>query len=178
MKPSQNGEPVQLPGEVRQRVQGAARTAARGGATTGGQQTARLQSPPSSPEQVAPQADAAGAGTRVAVIYFPHGAASLNGEDRQVLRKVADLYDKREGGLRVVGHASSRTATMDMIQHRMVNLDTSMRRAEAVTDALVRYGVPRGEIKVEARADRDPAYHEFMPTGEAGNRRAEIFLGR
>jgi flagellar motor protein MotB len=28
----------------------------------------------------------------------------------------------------------------------------------------------------EARADNQPVFHEFMPTGEAGNRRAEIYL--
>ena len=176
MQPSRAGEPVQLPGEVRQRFGAPASTSQRGVAT-GGQQTARLQSPPSSADQVSPGQAGAGEGTRVAVIYFPHGTASLDGEDRQVLREVANLYEKRDAGLRVVGHASSRTATMGMIDHRMVNLDTSMRRAETVADTLVRLGVPRGEIQVEARADRDPAYHEFMPTGEAGNRRAEIFLG-
>jgi outer membrane protein OmpA-like peptidoglycan-associated protein len=177
IQPSRDGEPVQLPGEVQRRVDAAAGAAQRRETPAGEPQTARLQSPPSSADQVGPRPEAEGSGTRVAVIYFSHGAASLNGQDRQVLRKVAKLYERHDGGLRVVGHASSRTATMDMIQHRMVNLDTSMRRAETVADVLVRYGVPRGEIKVEARSDRDPAYHEFMPTGEAGNRRAEIFLG-
>jgi flagellar motor protein MotB len=37
-------------------------------------------------------------------------------------------------------------------------------------------GVERADIQVEARGDRDPVYHEFMPTGEAGNRRAEVFV--
>lgn len=172
IQPSREGEPVRLPTRVRQRVG----TGTGDGAASGGAQTARLQTPPASAGQVQPQADTGAAGQQLAVIYFGHAGAGLNGEDRQVLQKVAKLYKKRGGNLRVVGHASSRTATMDMIRHRMVNLDISMRRAENVADALVRYGVPRGRITVEARAARDPEYHEFMPTGEAGNRRAEIFL--
>ena len=37
-------------------------------------------------------------------------------------------------------------------------------------------GAPSGSVRTEARADAQPVYHEFMPTGESGNRRAEIFL--
>lgn len=116
-------------------------------------------------------------GRRVAVIYFGHGSTGLDGNDRDVLRQVARIAERREVTVRVVGHASSRTAAMGLIEHRMANLDISMQRAETVADTLVSMGVPRGRIKVEGRGDRDPVYHEFMSTGEAGNRRTEIFLG-
>jgi flagellar motor protein MotB len=118
----------------------------------------------------------AGGGRRVAVIYFRHGSAKLQARDRTVLRDVVELYERRDRDLRVVGHASSRTAAMDPIAHRMANFDTSLARAQAVVDALVSLGVPRGDIQLEARGDNEPVYHEFMPTGEAGNRRTEIFL--
>ena len=118
----------------------------------------------------------AGGGRRVAVIYFRHGSASLQGRDRQVLRKVAEIYERQGQDLRVVGHASSRTAGMDPVDHRMANFDTSLKRAQAVVDTLVSMGVPREAIQLEARGDNEPVYHEFMPTGEAGNRRAEVFL--
>lgn len=116
-------------------------------------------------------------GRRIAVIYFGHGSTALDGNDRGVLRQVARIAERREVPIRVVGHASSRTAAMGLIEHRMANFDVSMRRAETVADTLVSMGVPRERIKVEGRGDRDPVYHEFMPTGEAGNRRTEIFLG-
>lgn len=169
IQPSREGEPVRLPRQVRQRIE------RDGGAS---RQTAQLQTPPSAAGQVrAGEATTAG-GERVAIVYFRHASASLQSRDRNVLRKVAGLYQKHNGGVRVVGHASRRTATMDMIAHRMANLDISMRRAEVVADALVSFGVPRGKIQVEAQSDRDPRYHEFMPTGEAGNRRSEIYLTR
>jgi outer membrane protein OmpA-like peptidoglycan-associated protein len=166
--PSRGGEPIQLPSEVQQYI---------GSQAGDARQTAALRSPPlrTGEASVAPDS-AAAAGERVAVIYFPHAGADLRADDREVLRRVAEIYRENDGGLRIVGHASSRTATMDMITHRMVNLDVSMKRAENVADALVRFGVPRDRIQVEARSDRDPQYHEVMPTGEAGNRRAEIFL--
>jgi flagellar motor protein MotB len=31
-------------------------------------------------------------------------------------------------------------------------------------------------IVVSAMADEQPVYHEVMPSGEAGNRRAEIYI--
>lgn len=164
IEPSQRGEPIGLPSRPD-------RT-----------QTARRSSPevqrPDRSSPPAAQGPQAGAGNQLAVIYFSHGAAALNGQDREVLREVAKLQQRRGANLRIVGHASSRTATMDMVKHRVVNLDISMARAETVADTLVSMGVPRDRIRVEARADRDPVYHEFMPTGEAGNRRAEIFLER
>ncbi|MBK1668743.1 hypothetical protein CKO28_11955 [Rhodovibrio sodomensis] len=118
----------------------------------------------------------AGGSRRVAVIYFGHGSAKLQDRDRQVLRKVARIHERQGRDLRVVGHASKRTAAMDPVDHRMANFNASLSRAQAVVDALVSMGVPREAIQLEARGDNDPVYHEFMPTGEAGNRRAEIFL--
>jgi len=58
----------------------------------------------------------------------------------------------------------------------LANFETSLQRANAVTALLVRYGVARDKVAAEAKGDTQPVYHEFMPTGEAGNRRAEIFL--
>ncbi len=111
-----------------------------------------------------------------AIIYFAHGSDSLNANDRNVLRDIVALSRERNARIRVIGHASARTGTLDPVEHRITNLEVSQRRAEAVTAALVRSGAARDRIRTEARADTLPVYHEFMPTGEAGNRRAEIFL--
>ena len=173
IQPSRGGEPIRVPGEAR-----------RNGGVSGanGDQRAQrtsLRNPPASANDLRPGTPAPSApGQRIAVIYFGHAGAGLNGQDRDVLRKVARIHAQRGGAVHIVGHASQRTATMDMVAHRMANLDISMKRAENVADTLVRFGVPREAIQVEARAARAPQYHEFMPTGEAGNRRAEIYLGR
>jgi len=111
-----------------------------------------------------------------AVIYFADGSDALDANDRTVLRNVVALSRERNARVRVIGHASARTRTVDPIEHRVVNLEISQRRADAVVNSLISMGLPRDRVRVEAQADAQPVYHEFMPTGEAGNRRAEIFL--
>ncbi|MBK1697900.1 OmpA family protein [Rhodovibrio salinarum] len=198
MQPSEQGEPIEVPSQPSFDESDAG--AATRGSSAGQVRSSRAPQQPVSvrrvastsaqPTMVGPEVgqsrtlsreDAGGqtmvdGGRRVAVIYFRHGAVSLNGNDRQVLREVADLYERLGRELRVVGHASSRTATKDPFAHRMANFDTSISRAQVVVDELVSMGVRRDDIQLEARGDSEPVYHEFMPTGEAGNRRAEIFL--
>ena len=65
---------------------------------------------------------------------------------------------------------------MDPVSHKMTNLQVSTKRAGAVARELARLGVATEEMVVDAVSDRQPVYYEFMPTGEAGNRRAEIYL--
>jgi len=112
----------------------------------------------------------------VAIVYFAYGSTALNRDDRDILRDVVALQKQRGGTVRVVGHASARTGIVDSVSHRLANLETSLQRANAVAAQLVRFGVARSNVAAEAKADSQPVYHEFMPTGEAGNRRAEIFL--
>ena len=110
------------------------------------------------------------------VIYFAHGSYALDANDRAVLRDIVALSRERDANIRVIGHASARTGNVDPTEHRIANLEISQRRADSVVAALVRLGAARDRVRAEARADTQPVYHEFMPTGEAGNRRAEVFL--
>ncbi|HEX4861221.1 MAG TPA: OmpA family protein, partial [Rhizomicrobium sp.] len=86
---------------------------------------------------------------------------------------------KRQGGagfIRIVGHASSRTANMPVEKHLEVIFNKSQDRANAVAQEMIRDGVPANRVLVEAVGDSQPVYYESMPKGEDGNRRAEIFL--
>lgn len=118
----------------------------------------------------------AGQGQLAAIIFFGHGSAELDARDRSVLHDVATLQQQRGGNLRVVGHASSRTHNATPEEHRLANLEMSLNRANVVLDELLRLGVPETAAQAEAVGDAEPVYHEFMPSGEAGNRRVEIFL--
>ena len=110
------------------------------------------------------------------VIYFGHGSTGLDGNDRQILKDIAEAQRARGGTLIVVGHASARTQTLNPDAHFEANQEVSQRRAQAVAEALRGLGVSSNSLFVEARGAGQPVYQESMPTGEAGNRRVEIYL--
>jgi len=116
------------------------------------------------------------AASSAAVVQFGHDSARLPNAARATVRAIAEQYKARGGVVRVVGHASSKTKNMAVAEHNLTNFKISLDRAQAVANALIRLGVPPEAIFVEARGAADPAFFESMPAGEAGNRRAEIFL--
>lgn len=114
--------------------------------------------------------------TKAAVIYFAFGSARVDKRGKAALHKVADYLKQSGGTLRVVGHASNRTKEMSATRHELVNFNVSFKRARAVADVLIRYGVAPDRIDVVSMSDGQPVYQEWMPSGEAGNRRAEVFI--
>jgi outer membrane protein OmpA-like peptidoglycan-associated protein len=119
---------------------------------------------------------AAASGQLVAVIYFGHDSSQLDGKDRAVLRDVASLHRQRGGTIRVVGHASDHKVATDPIGHDLTDDEMSLRRATSVADGLIAMGAARDRVRAEARGGKQPVDNAFTTTGEAGNRRAEIFL--
>lgn len=117
---------------------------------------------------------AAGGAEPLATVRFKAGSASLTGNARQQVRRIADMFKQRGGAIRVEGHASSRTRNMDPVQHHLVNFNVSLNRANAVARELVRQGVPSESVFVAALSDSQPLYYEVMPAGDAGNQRVEI----
>lgn len=113
---------------------------------------------------------------KVATIHFNNGSSRLDSNDLQVLQKVAALQQQSGGVVRIIGHASSRTRSMDPVRHKMVNYNISVARADTIAKQLVRLGASKGHVLVGAVSDTQPKYYEVMPTGEAGNRRAEIYI--
>ena len=123
-----------------------------------------------------PMAPLSANAVRVATIRFENGSAKLSSHDRQILASVIRLKKERGGRIRVVGHASSRTRNTDPVKHKMINFRVSAARADAIAKTLVRMGADRAQLQVDAISDSAPEFLEVMPTGEAGNRRAEIYL--
>jgi outer membrane protein OmpA-like peptidoglycan-associated protein len=113
---------------------------------------------------------------QVATILFANGSAKVGARDRRVLRQVIAQHKKVGGTLRIVGHASRRTKTNDPIRHKMANFQVSTARAERVAKELVKMGVRANKMFVGSVSDSDPKYYEYMPSGEAGNRRTEIYI--
>jgi outer membrane protein OmpA-like peptidoglycan-associated protein len=114
--------------------------------------------------------------TRVATIQFGNGSDALDANDRKILSDVVRLQQQSNGVIRVVGHASQRTQNMEPSQHALTNLRVSERRANKVAQILTQMGVSSDQVLVAAVGDNEPVFLEVMPSGEAGNRRAEIYL--
>ena len=112
------------------------------------------------------------------IIYFAGDGTSLPKSARaQVAQAVAVFQDSGGNGtVKVVGHASSRTANMSVERHLEMIFQKSQARANAVAQALIRAGVPADRVQIEAVGDSQPIFYESMPKGEDGNRRAEIFV--
>jgi outer membrane protein OmpA-like peptidoglycan-associated protein len=113
-----------------------------------------------------------------AVVYFPGDGTTLSAAARAQIRSAAAQYKAMggAGSIRVVGHASSRTANMPVERHLEVIFQKSQARANAVAQELIHEGVPAARVLIDAVGDSQPVYYESMPQGEEGNRRAEIFV--
>lgn len=121
--------------------------------------------------QISPEA-------QVATIQFGRSSSRLDARDQQLINAVANAQRQTGGNVLVVGHASSRTQQLPKDRHEVANFQVSFARANAVAQALIRAGVSADRVTVEAVSDGQPIYSEAMPTGEAGNRRAEIYFLR
>ena len=119
---------------------------------------------------------AAGQTVQVATIYFTDGSTKLQRNDEAILREVAAAQRQTGSAVRVVGHASGRVRTFDASRRYMINYQVSLDRAHAVAAALLNLGVPVGKIQVEGKGDTAPLYAEYSPTGEAANRRTELYF--
>jgi len=115
-------------------------------------------------------------GQPVALIYFQNGSASLSEDDRSVIHEVAELQRASGGVIQIVGHASMAAGSTDPATNDEANYDISLARANVVAEALLREGIDSANVQVAAAGSTEPEYYEFTPTGEAGNRRAEIYL--
>lgn len=116
------------------------------------------------------------ASTKVATILFKNGSAGLDATDRKILADVARIQRKNGSVVRVIGHASARTQNMNPDVHKQTNFKVSVKRANQVATELKRMGISSEMILTAAVGDNHPVYLEVMPSGEAGNRRTEIYL--
>ena len=114
----------------------------------------------------------------VAKITFNHGSTQLTHEDISRIKEVANLFYENQGKkIVIVGHASSRTNyDMDLTKHAIVNFNISLERARKVMSGFSTIGLNSQKIELVAMSDANPIYSEIMPSLEAANRRAEIFI--
>lgn len=110
-----------------------------------------------------------------ATIYFADGSANLTAAEKSELGQIALRAQRTGADIKVVGHASSRTRPTTLVEHTMINLEISGKRAVNVVKTLAQYGVPLHKMRYEALADSQPAEPEVNAKAEALNRRVEVF---
>ena len=113
---------------------------------------------------------------RAVQLHFKTGSARIGKGDRKKLREIAAVQRKRGATLRIIGHASSRTRNLDPVAHQIANFRISVDRAHAVARELMRLGVPASKLYLGAKSDQERVFYEFMPAGETGNQRTEIYI--
>jgi len=147
-----------------------------GTSSTSGDVIANMDAVPGTPAGMAAAMN--GGVPPTAIIYFSGDGTSLSAAARNQVRDAVAAFRASGGAgtVKVVGHASSRTANMSVERHLEMIFQKSQARANAVAQALIHAGIPADKVQVEAVGDSQPVYYESMPKGEDGNRRAEIFV--
>lgn len=104
------------------------------------------------------------------MVFFDWDRADLTQEALGTIQRAADAY-KKKGGARITatGH-TDRSGTDDY------NMALSLRRANAVKDALIHDGVSAADISVVGRGEAQPLVQTPDGVREAQNRRVEIAI--
>jgi OOP family OmpA-OmpF porin len=104
------------------------------------------------------------------MIHFATDKAEITPESRPLVKKFAEFLIKNKGSLvHIIGHTDWRGSDQ-------YNMALSKRRAKAVRDLLVEYGVSASRLSTEGRGEREPIASNKTPEGMALNRRTEVHL--
>ncbi|HYZ31938.1 MAG TPA: OmpA family protein [Crenalkalicoccus sp.] len=126
--------------------------------------------PPPPVAQVAPPPAPAPAPARTYLVFFDWDRADLTARAREIIAEAAQNAQRLQvTRIEVAGHAD-RSGPADY------NLRLSRRRAEAVAAELVRHGIQRNEITIQAFGESRPLVPTADGVREPQNRRVEIVL--
>lgn len=113
---------------------------------------------------------------KVAVIQFARAGRELDDNAMDILAQVAAYAQQSRASIWLFGHASRKVELASGGSARLASQTLSSDRVSAVALVLIKAGVPADRIRLIARGAHDPVYMETDRTGEAGNRRVEIYL--
>lgn len=115
---------------------------------------------------------------KVAVIQFPRAEARLDEGAKAILTQVAAYAQQARANVMLFGYSSMNIELASGGSAREAAQGIAAARLRAVGVALAEQGVPIDRIQLVARGNVDPVYLETEPSGEAGNRRVEIWFTR
>jgi outer membrane protein OmpA-like peptidoglycan-associated protein len=114
---------------------------------------------------------AAGMSGATTSVLFPHDTTILSASAKAQVQAAAQAFNAQGGAgyVRVVGHASSRTANMSVSRHLQWDFEHSQARANSVARALIAAGVPANKVLISAVGDDNQSDDDT-------SRRADIFF--
>lgn len=107
------------------------------------------------------------------VVYFPY--KSIRREDNDA---IDDYLARLAQQLISSGQKVSITGHTDFVGEPKDNLSVGLRRAESIRAALIKKGVPKGQIRCYSKGDTQPVATNDTPLGRYKNRRVEIRVGK
>lgn len=115
---------------------------------------------------------------KVAVIQFPRAEAGLDEAGTDILSQVAAYAQQARANVMLFGYSSMNIELASGGSVRAAAQSIAAARLRAVGVTLAEQGVPIDRIQLVARGNADPVYLETGPSGQAGNRRVEIWFTR
>ncbi len=104
------------------------------------------------------------------MIHFATDKANITDYSRPLVKKFAEFLINNKGSLvHIIGHTDWRGSDQ-------YNMALSKRRAKAVRDALIEYGVSASRLSTEGKGEREPIASNKTAEGMALNRRTEVRL--
>lgn len=104
------------------------------------------------------------------IVYFDFNRSNINADAQAVIDKIlADVAGKGSVNISATGHAD-RSGSEDY------NMALSLRRADAVRDALLAGGISGDSITVAGRGESEPAVPTADGVKEQKNRRVEVII--
>lgn len=108
--------------------------------------------------------------TLAAQVFFDYDQSSLRPDAQSVLREKLPILQQQTGiTLRIEGHADERGSVE-------YNLALGLRRAQAVKDFLVNFGINASRITIESYGEDRPQDRGTTEASYARNRRAEFVV--
>lgn len=108
-------------------------------------------------------------------ITFDSGQATVKDQFRPLAAKIADVLDKEQGKIRVVGNTDNLPIKSTRFPS---NWYLSMARAKAVAALLAARLADPGRVSVDGKGQDNPIASNATPEGRAKNRRVDIMIQR
>lgn len=102
-------------------------------------------------------------------VFFDHDSAAISTTGAETIRQYARYIGKATRTRTVL------TGHTDRSGNNTYNMDLSLRRAEAVKNALIAHGLPAGSIEARGRGETQPLVMTPDGVKEPQNRRVEFY---